>query len=92
MGSSNVYAYLGYADEMLIKAQLVSKIGEINEWKGLTQTQAAKLLGRLNPSPPTSCAVNSGVFRLAVDGLPYQAILAMTHGLYLRSTVVFCNL
>ena len=46
VGSGNVYADLGYADadEMLIKAQLVSKIAEIIKRKGFTQTQAAKLL------------------------------------------------
>ena len=51
VGSGNVYADLGYADadEMLIKAQLVSKIGEIIKRKGFTQTQAAKLLGVPQP-------------------------------------------
>jgi predicted XRE-type DNA-binding protein len=51
VGSGNVYADLGYADadEMLIKAQLVSKIGEIIKRKGFTQTQAAKVLGMPQP-------------------------------------------
>ena len=51
VGSGNVYADLGYADadEMLIKAQLVSKIGEIIKRQGFTQTQAAKLLGMPQP-------------------------------------------
>lgn len=51
VGSGNVYADLEYADadEMLIKAQLVSKIGEIIKRKGFTQTQAAKLLGMPQP-------------------------------------------
>jgi predicted XRE-type DNA-binding protein len=51
MGSGNVYADLGYADadEMLIKAQLVAKIAEIIKRKGLTQTQAAELLGMAQP-------------------------------------------
>jgi predicted XRE-type DNA-binding protein len=50
-GSGNVYADLGYADaaEMLIKAQLVAKIAEIIKRKGLTQTQAAELLGMPQP-------------------------------------------
>ena len=50
-GSGNVYADLGYADadEMLIKAQLVSKIAEIIKRKGFTQTQAAKMLGMPQP-------------------------------------------
>jgi hypothetical protein len=44
MGTGNVYADLGYgdADEML---QLVAKIAEIIKGKGITQTQAAALLG-----------------------------------------------
>jgi len=51
MGSGNVYADLAYADadEMLIKAQLVTKIAEIIKRKGLTQTQAGKLLGMPQP-------------------------------------------
>lgn len=50
-GSRNVYADLGYpdADEMLVKAQLVSKIAEIIQRRGLTQVQAAKLLGLTQP-------------------------------------------
>ena len=51
VGSGNVYADLGYpdADEMLIKAQLVSKIADILKRKGLNQTQAAALLGLTQP-------------------------------------------
>lgn len=50
-GSKNVYADLGYenADEMLVKAQLVSKIAEIIQDKGLTQVEAAKVLGLTQP-------------------------------------------
>ena len=50
-GSGNVYADLGYpdAEDMLVKAQLVSKIAEIIERRGLTQTQAAKVLGLTQP-------------------------------------------
>ena len=50
-GSRNVYADLGYrdADEMLVKAQLVSKIAEIIQRRGLTQVDAAKLLGLTQP-------------------------------------------
>ena len=50
-GSGNVYADLGYknADEMLVKAQLVAKIAEIIQRKGLTQVEAAKLLGLTQP-------------------------------------------
>ena len=52
IGTGNVYADLGYpdADEMQIKAQLVTKIAEIIGRKGITQTQAAKLLEMSQPS------------------------------------------
>lgn len=62
MGTGNVYADLGYADadEMVIKAQLVSKIAEIIKRKGITQTQAAELLGM--PQPNLSNLLN-GRFR-----------------------------
>jgi len=45
VGSRNVYADLGFADadEMLVKAQLVSKISEIIAERGYSQTEAAQL-------------------------------------------------
>lgn len=50
-GSTNVYADLGFenADEMLVKAQLATKIGEIIRRRKLTQVQAAELLGIPQP-------------------------------------------
>jgi predicted XRE-type DNA-binding protein len=50
-GGRNVYADLGYADsdEMAIKAQLVTKIAEILKKRGLTQGQAAEILGLTQP-------------------------------------------
>ena len=50
-GSANVYADLGRADadEMLVKAQLASKIGEILKRRKLTQEQAAEILGISQP-------------------------------------------
>jgi predicted XRE-type DNA-binding protein len=62
VGSGNVYADLGYgdADEMLIKAQLVTEIADIIKRKGLTQTEAAKLLEM--PQPKLSNLL-SGRFR-----------------------------
>jgi predicted XRE-type DNA-binding protein len=49
--TGSVYKALDYedADEMLIKAQLVSKIAEILDRKGLTQTEAAAVLGLTQP-------------------------------------------
>lgn len=51
MSYSSVYVQLGYpdADDMLIKAQLVSKVAEIIKRKSLTQTEAAALLGLTQP-------------------------------------------
>lgn len=50
-GSTNVYADLGLgnADEMLVKAQLATKIGDIIKRRKLTQVQAAELLGISQP-------------------------------------------
>jgi predicted XRE-type DNA-binding protein len=51
IGSRNVYADLGFpdADEMLVKAQLVSKISEIIAERGYSQTEAAQRLGLPQP-------------------------------------------
>ena len=61
-GSTNVYRDLGYAnaEEMLIKAQLASRIAEIIQRRGLTQAQAAEVLGL--PRPKVSNLLN-GRFR-----------------------------
>lgn len=50
-GSTNVYADLGMAnaEEMLIKAQLATKIADIIKRRKLTQVQAAELLGITQP-------------------------------------------
>jgi predicted XRE-type DNA-binding protein len=50
-GSTNVYADLGDpdADEMLVKAQLATKIGEIIKRRRLTQTEAAEIIGMPQP-------------------------------------------
>lgn len=60
--SGNVYADLGMADaqEMLVKAKLASKIGEIIRRQGLTQQQAAELLAM--PQPKVSMLLR-GQFR-----------------------------
>ena len=61
-GSANVYADLGRADadEMLVKAHLASKIGDIIKRRKLTQAQAAEILASLSPNCPACCAVNFG--------------------------------
>lgn len=52
--SGNVYADLGMADaqEMLVKAKLASKIGDIIKRQNLTQQQAAELLVMPQPKVP----------------------------------------
>jgi predicted XRE-type DNA-binding protein len=47
----SVYAQLGFpdAEQMLVKAQLVSKIAEILRERGWSQQQAAKVLGLTQP-------------------------------------------
>jgi len=47
----NVYADLGYAhsEDMLVKAQIVTKIAEIIEQRRLTQGQAAEILRLTQP-------------------------------------------
>jgi len=49
--SGNVYADLGTrdAEQMLVKARLATKINEIIKRKGMTQVQAAELLGLPQP-------------------------------------------
>lgn len=50
-GSTNVYVDLGLGDaeEMLVKAQLATKIGDIIKRRKLTQVEAAELLGITQP-------------------------------------------
>jgi predicted XRE-type DNA-binding protein len=50
-GTTNVYADLGLpdAEEMLVKAKLAAKIGEILAARGWTQQQAGQLLGIPQP-------------------------------------------
>ena len=50
-GSANVYEDLGMpaAEEMLVKAQLATKIAEIIKQRRITQMQAAELLGLPQP-------------------------------------------
>jgi hypothetical protein len=51
VGSANVYADLGRSDaeEMLVKAQLASKIGDIIKRRKWTQARAAEVLGIPQP-------------------------------------------
>ncbi len=60
-GSNNVYADIGAPDagEMLVKAHLAAKIGEILKQRHLTQQQAPKSSACPSPNCPTCCADNS---------------------------------
>jgi len=50
--SGNMFADLGIEEpeEALAKAQLVSRLADISEERGLTQTQAAEILGIAQPN------------------------------------------
>lgn len=50
-GSGNVYLDLGYpdAEDMMVKAQLVTKIADVIRQRGLTQERAADILGLTQP-------------------------------------------
>ena len=50
-GSGNVFADLGLpdADAHIVKAELVSRIDDIVSQRGITQTEAARLLGLSQP-------------------------------------------
>lgn len=50
-GTGNVYADLGMADadEMIVKAQLATKIGEIIKSRKWSQQEAAEVLGMTQP-------------------------------------------
>ena len=74
-GSTNVYADLGIpdAEEMFVKAQLATKIGEIIKRRKLTQVDAAKLLGI--PQPKLS-----GLLRGQFRGISESKMLeCLTH-------------
>lgn len=62
VGSANIYADLEYsnADEMLVKAQLAVKIGDIIKRRKLNQSQASEILDL--PQPKLSCLLR-GQFR-----------------------------
>jgi len=74
-GSTNVYADLGFpdADEMLVKAQLVTKIGEAIKARKLSSDHAAAALGLM---PAELGELLAGRFRAhSVDDLARLAAL-----------------
>lgn len=75
-GSTNVYADLGRADadEMLVKAQLATKISELIKHRRLTQAKAAALLGM--PQPKVS-AMLRGQFRGISEDRMLRCLVAL---------------
>lgn len=77
-GSANVYADLGRpdADEMLVRAQLATRIGDLMKQRGLTQTQASRIFGM--PQPKIS-AMLRGQFRGISEDRMMRCLLALGH-------------
>ncbi|MSR19949.1 MAG: XRE family transcriptional regulator [Gemmatimonadetes bacterium] len=69
-GSGNVFADLGLpdAEELLSKAQLMRRIGEIIKGRNLTQAQAARLLGATQP-------VVSNLLRGQISGFSLERLV-----------------
>jgi predicted XRE-type DNA-binding protein len=68
-GSGNVFADIGFANagEMLAKSDLVRHINKIIEQRGLTQVEAAKLLG-IN-QPKVSALKRGRLTQFSIDRL-----------------------
>ena len=75
-GTTNVFADLGYAnsEEMLAKAQLVSRISDIIKQRRLTQSDAAALLGIDQPNV-------SRLLRGQLGGFSYERLLKFLNAL-----------
>lgn len=80
--SGNVYADLGLADaqEMLVKAKLASKIGEIIQRQNLTQQQAAQLLAM--PQPKVSLLLR-GQFRGISEAKMLECLARLGRDIYI---------
>jgi predicted XRE-type DNA-binding protein len=74
--SANVYRDLGVADadEMLVKAQLVTKIRDIIREKGLTQVEVAAIVGLPHPKL-------SGILRGQFRGVSERKLIDCLTGL-----------
>jgi predicted XRE-type DNA-binding protein len=86
ISSGNVYADLGdtQAEEMLIKARLAYKIGEIIKHRHLTQTDAANLLGLTQPKL-------SGLLRGQFRGISEAKMLDCLNRLGRDVQIVVCK-
>ncbi|HET8790967.1 MAG TPA: helix-turn-helix transcriptional regulator [Modicisalibacter sp.] len=77
-GSINVYADLGYpdADELLNKAQIATKLGDIIKHHRLTQMQAADILGI---SQPKLSGLLRGHFRGISEEEMFECLARLGH-------------
>ena len=68
-GSGNVFADIGVAnpERVLARAQVMSRISKIIKERGLTQKQAATLLGL--PQSKVSCLMNGKLSMFSLDHL-----------------------
>ena len=68
-GSGNVFADIGAAhpDRVLARAQVMSRISEIIKERGLTQKDAAEVLGI--PQPKISCLMNGKLSMFSLEHL-----------------------
>lgn len=68
-GSGNLFADIGasHPDRLLVRARVMSRIAEIIKERGLTQKQAAKILGI--PQSKVSCLVNGKLSQFSLDHL-----------------------
>ena len=75
-GSTNVYADLGRTDaaQMLVKAQLASKIAALMKRRRMTQVEAARLFGM--PQPKIS-AMLRGQFRGISEDRMMRCLIAL---------------
>jgi predicted XRE-type DNA-binding protein len=71
-GSGNVFKDLGLenADELLLKAEMISEISELLKQRKLTQADAAKLTGIAQPDL-------SGLLRGRIKGFSIERLLMM---------------
>jgi predicted XRE-type DNA-binding protein len=65
----SVFHQLGYCnpDELVIKSELIDSIGQLLKARGLTQQQAAEVLGM--PRPEVSLLMNGKISRFSIERL-----------------------
>lgn len=68
-GSGNIFQDIGvvHPERVLFRAQIMIRIGEIIKERGMTQKQAAKLLGL--PQSKVSCLINGKLSMFSLEHL-----------------------